>query len=79
MNGAYAVRRCLLESIVGGSDYFATEGVVARATMPDGQIAIQNRVNFEGWRHDCSADNNRIAINNGEEEIIYERGEDYQT
>jgi ribosomal protein L33 len=79
VNGAYAVRRCLLESIVGGSDYFATEGVVARATMPDGQIAIQNRVNFEGWRHDCSADNNRIAINNGEEEIIYERGEDYQT
>lgn len=79
VNGAYAVRRCLLESIVGGSDYFATEGVVARATMPDGQIAIQNRVNFEGWRHDCSADNNRIAINNGEEEIIYERSEDYQT
>ena len=79
VNGAYAVRRCLLESIVGGSDYFSTEGVVVRATLPDGQVAIQNRVNFEGWRHDRSSDNDRMAITNGEEEIVYERGADYQT
>ena len=38
VNGAYTVRRCLLESVVGGSDYFSTEGVVVRASMPDGQI-----------------------------------------
>lgn len=79
VNGAYAVRRCLLESIVGGSDYFSTEGVVVRANLQDGQIAIQNRVNFEGWRHDRSSDNDQMAITNGKEEIIYERGEDYQT
>ena len=76
VNGAYAVRRCLLESIVGGSDYFSTEGVVVRATLPDGQVAIQNRVNFEGWRHDRSSDNDRMAITNGEAEIVYERGAD---
>ena len=79
VNGAYAVRRCLLESVVGGSDYFTTEGVVVRATLQDGQIAIQNRVNFEGWRHDRSSDNSRIAIGNGEEEIVYERGNEFQT
>ena len=79
VNGAYAVRRCLLESVVGGSDYFTTEGVVVRATLQDGQIAIQNRVNFEGWRHDRSSDNSRIAISNGEEEIVYERGNEFQT
>lgn len=79
VNGAYAARRCLLESVVGGSDYFSTEGVVVRASMPDGQIAIQNRVNFEGWRHDRSSDHDSLAIANGEEEIVYERGADYQT
>ncbi|MBQ9611044.1 MAG: ATP-dependent Clp protease proteolytic subunit [Lachnospiraceae bacterium] len=79
VNGAYAVRRCLLESVVGGSDYFTTEGVVVRAALQDGQIAIQNRVNFEGWRHDRSSDNSRIAIGNGEEEIVYERGNEFQT
>ena len=79
VNGAYAVRRCLLESVVGGSDYFSTEGVVVRASMSDGQIAIQNRVNFEGWRHDRSSQDDSLAITNGEEEIVYERGTDYQT
>lgn len=79
VNGAYTVRRCLLESVVGGSDYFSTEGVVVRASMPDGQIAIQNRVNFEGWRHDRSSDDDNLAITDGEETIIYERGADYQT
>ena len=80
VNGAYAVRRCLLESVVGGSDYFSTEGVVVRASSPDGQIAIQNQLNFEGWRHDRSSDNDQLTINDGrEEEIVYERGTDYQT
>ena len=79
INGAYSVRRCLLESIVGGSDYFSTEGVVTKATLPEGQTAIQNKVNFEGWRHDRSSDNDQIAITTGEEEIVYERGTDFQT
>lgn len=78
INGAYSVRRCILESIVGGADYFSTEGVVVRGKMPDGQIAIQNRVNFEGWRHDSSLNNDQITVNDGEEEIIYERSPEYQ-
>lgn len=79
INGAYAVRRCLLESVVGGSDYFATEGVVVKASLPDGQIAIQNQVNFEGWRHDRSSDTMRVSTVDGKEEIVYERGSEYQT
>ena len=79
VNGAYAVRRCILESIVGGADYFATEGVVVRGKMPDGQIAIQNRVNFEGWRHDHSFDSNHMLTSSGEEDVVYERSSEYQT
>ena len=79
VNGAYAVRRSLLESIAGGSDYFSTEGVVVRGKMPDGQIAIQNRVNFEGWRHDHSSDNPKVAVNVGGGEVVYERSDEYQT
>lgn len=79
VNGAYSVRRCLLESVIGGSDYFSTEGIVTRGTMPDGQTAIQNKVNFEGWRHDLSSDQHEIAIDVGGEEVIYERGSEYKT
>lgn len=79
VNGAYAVRRCILESIVGGADYFSTEGVVVRGKMPDGQIAIQNRINFEGWRHDHSFSSNQMSMNSGEEEVVYERSSEYQT
>lgn len=79
VNGAYAVRRCILESLVGGADYFSTEGVVVRGKMPDGQTAIQNRINFEGWRHDHSSDGNQVLISVGEEEVIYERSSEYQT
>lgn len=79
INGAYSVRRCLLESISGGSDYFCTEGVVVKGTMPDGQIAIQNRINFEGWRHDSSSEKQKLEINDGKEEVVYESGTEYQT
>lgn len=79
VNGAYAVRRCILESVVGGADYFSTEGVVVRGKMPDGQTAIQNNVNYEGWRHDHASDGDQIQVKNGEEEVIYERGSEYQT
>lgn len=79
VNGAYAVRRCILESVVGGADYFATEGVVVRGKLPDGQMAIQNRVNYEGWRHDHTFDINEVSISNGEEEVVYERSSEYQT
>lgn len=79
VSGAYAVRRCLLESVVGGSDYFSTEGVVVKGKLPDGQTAIQNRVNFEGWRHDHVSDRLQLVINNGEEDVVYERSEEFTT
>lgn len=53
MNGPYTARRCLLESVVGGSDYFLTEGAVVRVrNQQTGQEVVQNQVSFEGWRHE---------------------------
>lgn len=78
INGVYAFRRGLLESVVGGSDYFVTEGVVIRATLPDGRTAINNQVNFEGWRHDRSFNDDQIMVDDGKE-VVYERGKEYQT
>lgn len=79
INGAYAVRRCILESVIGGADYFSTEGVVVRGKMPDGQTAIQNRINFEGWRHDHSSDRSQTSMSIEEEGIVYEHSSEYQT
>ena len=79
VNGAYAIRRCLLESVTGGADYFATEGVVFRGKTADGQIAIQNRVNFEGWRHDMSSDKIQLKVEVEDEEVTYESSTEYQT
>lgn len=73
INGAYIARRCLLESIVGGSDYFATEGVIKRGTLPDGQIAVQNIVNYSGWRHDNPFNQVQIIEIKDNEEVVYER------
>ena len=72
INGAYVARRCLLESIVGGSHYYVTEGVVSRGTTPEGKVAVQNIVKFNGWRHD-SLVNQKMEIIENEEDIIYER------
>ena len=74
INGVYTARRCLLESISGGSDYFCTEGTVIRGTMENGQTAVQNRVSFEGWRHDLFSDKDNNGLYTGEEETIYEYG-----
>ena len=79
ISGAYSVRRGLLESIVGGSDYFSTEGNVVRTDNPNGQIAITNQVQFEGWRHDHYSTIEPTTTSEKEEEISYERSENYQT
>lgn len=82
INGAYAVRRGLLESVTGGADFFSTEGVVIRGKTSDGQIAIQNQVHFEGWRHDqysdSLAENVNLSYERGKE-AEYERSNDFQT
>lgn len=40
IQGAYAVRRGFIESVVGGSDFFVTEGRCSTVTTPNGP-AIQ--------------------------------------
>ena len=79
VNGAYAVRRCILESVIGGADYFSTEGVVLKGELEDGRLAVQNQVKFQGWRHDYTSDNQNGFFDAGEEEVVYERSNRYQT
>lgn len=79
ISGAYTVRRCLLESLTGGSDYFTTEGIVVKGATLDGKMAIQNRVNFEGWRHDKSSDRIQLTVEIEAEEVTYESSTEYQT
>lgn len=50
IQGAYAVRRGFIESVVGGSDFFVTEGRCSTVTTPNGPAIQVNKV-FEGWRH----------------------------
>lgn len=77
INGAYSVRRCILESVEGGADYFVTEGEVIRGTMPNNQVAIKNKVNFEGWRHDSTI--GQLYIRNGGDDVEYECDTEFQT
>lgn len=71
INGAYMARRCLLESILGGSHFFATEGTVVRGNTNDGQLAVKNVVKFNGWRHEM-LDAQIMETNENEEEVSYE-------
>ncbi len=78
INGAYVVKRGLLESISGGSDYFVTEGRCNPVRLQDGQIAFKNEITFEGWRKDNISDN---IYSNGDilsagGEVTYEHTDD---
>ncbi len=79
INGAYAVRRCLLESLQGGADYFITEGECLHGEDDQGQHMIQNRIIFNGWRHEessiCNLEMNAFV----NEEGCYERDSEFQT
>ena len=79
INGAYIARRCLLESVIGGSDYFSTEGKVVYNQINGNKNIIQHNKVFEGWRHDNSIQN---SINNVEdtkkEDVNYERSEEFK-
>ncbi len=76
INGAYNVRRCILESIYGGSDYFSTEGTVVRGNLVNGQDAIKDEVRFNGWRHEnFYEEQNKVAIS--EEGVVYESSDVY--
>jgi len=79
IQGAYSVRRCLLESINGGSDYFSTEGKVIHGDMESGLLAFQNHVTFEGWRHEKLSDRLVINENYNEEGVSYESCDEFHT
>lgn len=57
-NIQYEVRRALLESVEGGSNYFVSEGELTRVNIPPvgpGQLpqtAINDNRKFEGWRYE---------------------------
>lgn len=60
--GAYNVKRALIESIYGGSNYFVTEGVVKQVAVPVNpgqapQQAIQTTKIFEGWKYEPNNNN----------------------
>jgi hypothetical protein len=57
----YSCRRVLLESIEGGTDVYVTEGTLTKTTQTINQqpplpplvrSAIENKMNFEGWKHE---------------------------
>jgi len=74
INGAYIIKRGLLESVSGGSDYFVTEGRCNPVRLSDGQIAFRNEITFEGWRKDIDITNVNLGNNieeNGDVEYEY--------
>lgn len=51
----YKLKRGLVESITGGSNYFSTEGTLSKTVIngPTGQQnAIHDNRTFDGWRHE---------------------------
>ena len=58
---SYSFKRCLIESVEGGSHYFISEGELKRIQVhtPTGpQIGIQDHRKFEGWRYENAANRN---------------------
>lgn len=78
VNGAYAVRRCLIESLYGGSDYFITEGECIHGEDGNGQHVIQNRSIFEGWRHEDQYIYGSKTEESEKQEVRYERSDEFQ-
>lgn len=53
-DGSYSVKKALLESVKGGSYYFATEGKLLEQARQDGNRMIHNQKTFDGWKHEKS-------------------------
>ncbi len=53
---AYSCKRALIDSVLGGTDFFVSEGTIAQQPIQIQpgvtQIAIEDRRTFEGWRHE---------------------------
>lgn len=80
IDGAYAGRRSILESLYGGSDYFVTEGNISRIRdQATGQNLISDNIVFQGWRHEViTEEDSGIAIEINEEGIKYESSGEFQ-
>jgi len=79
VNGEFAVRRSLLESIDGGSDYFVTMGKMSHVIGQNGEVLINEQHTFEGWRHDNTSPSNqdvRVIEDGGVSE--YEASSEFQ-
>lgn len=77
INGEYSARRCLLESIKGGCDYFITEGRCVQNVDEQGQKVIHNIVTYNGWRHEANSILNQNIIEEGGE-LSYEGTDEFQ-
>lgn len=51
-NGNYAVKRVLLESLNGGSEFFLSQGKVEIRQSGNGAATLQDIRLFEGWKHE---------------------------
>jgi hypothetical protein len=51
----YRFKRCLVETVLGGSHEFVSEGTLMRRQIQQSpgvlQFAVEDRRTFEGWRH----------------------------
>lgn len=77
INGSYTIRRGLIESISGGSDYFVTEGRIVPVVMQTGQKGLNNQIVFEGWRHEEPVTKRTIVSIPGKEELEVETDEKF--
>jgi hypothetical protein len=54
-NARYQLRRALIESLDGGSNYYESSGTMTRQLIPQGNV-VQNLINdqrtFEGWKYE---------------------------
>lgn len=78
INGAYAGRCSILESLCGGADYFITEGKITRTKDNAGQVTISDSVAFRGWRHENCMDDSIVEIKINEEGTKYESSGEFQ-
>lgn len=78
IQGAYAVRRGFIESVVGGSDFFVTEGRCSTVTTPNGPAIQVNKV-FEGWRHSETSELPQTAqVLTLDGEVNYEQDDEFK-
>lgn len=76
INGSYSARITILESILGGSDFYSREGTIVKGVLPNGQIAFNNEIRFDGWRHDHNSEKSNIEVE--EEGAVYEKCDTYK-